>query len=102
MRRRGISCWPARIRRSLADRLLFRRAIPVGDLDKSWDVLQTVELLHEHVPLDAPIIDLGAYASEVLCSLHMAGFRQLTGIDLNPAIRLMPFSESIRYLTGDM
>jgi SAM-dependent methyltransferase len=102
MRRRGISYWPVTIRRSLRDWLLLRRAIPVGELNKSWDVLKTVQTLEDHLDRDAPILDLGAYASEVLCSLHLAGFRNLTGIDLNPGIHSMPYSPPVRYITGDM
>lgn len=102
MIRDGISHRTEPAPRTLVDRLLFRRPLQVGDLNKSWDVLRTVRLLQQRLPLDAPIIDLGAYASEILCSLHLAGFRDLTGIDLNPRIRKMPFGEHIRYRVGDM
>lgn len=101
MQRRGISYWPARANSSVIDRIL-RRSIRVGELNKSWDVLQTVRLIESLFSRDEPIVDLGAYASEVLCSLHLLGFNRLTGIDLNPAIIRMPFHESVQYLTGDM
>ncbi|HEY0141999.1 MAG TPA: class I SAM-dependent methyltransferase [Thermoanaerobaculia bacterium] len=102
MSRAGISYWPRRAPRTLLNRLLLRRAIPVGDSRKSWDVLETVRLLEARLPKDAPIIDLGAYASEVLCSLHQAGFTRLSGIDLDPGIVRMPFHEQIQYVVGDM
>jgi SAM-dependent methyltransferase len=101
MQRRGISYWPARANPKLIDRIL-RRTIRVGELNKSWDVLQTVDLIESLFSREEPIVDLGAYASEVLCSLHLLGFNRLTGIDLNPAIGRMPFHESVQYLTGDM
>jgi len=102
MRRSGISYWPSMRPRRILDLLLLRRRLRVGELNKSWDVLQTVRLIESRLPQDAPILDLGAYASEVLCSLHLSGYRNLTGIDLNPAIHTMPFNDAIRYVTGDM
>jgi len=102
LRRRRISYWPGRPRRSLLDLALRRSAIDVGDPRKSWDVLESVRLIESRLPPDAPILDLGAYASEILCCLHLAGFRRLTGIDLNPRVRAMPFNRSICYRVGDM
>ncbi len=102
MKRRGISCWPARLRRGVADVLRLRAGTTLGELNKSWDVLRTVELIESRCTPDSPILDLGAYASEILCSLHLLGFRNLIGIDLNPAIRRMPYSPEIRWEVGDM
>ena len=102
MRRRRFSYWPQKPSRGLIDRLLLRPALSVGELNKSWDVLAAVRLIEERLPREAAVLDQGAYASEVLCAMHLLSFRNLTGIDLNPAVRSMPFSGEIRYVVGDM
>ena len=102
MRVRGISCWPETLRRTLISRMLRRNVATVGELNKSWDVLETVRFLEEKVSREQPILVFGAYASEVLCSLYLAGLRNLAGIVLNSGVRNMPFSEKIRYVTGNM
>jgi SAM-dependent methyltransferase len=79
----------------------FFGRVSVGDPLKSWDLLQTVTFLEESIGHSAPILDIGAYASAVLPLLHKMGFSNLTGIDLNPDIRKMPFPDSIRYEVGD-
>lgn len=73
----------------------------VGDVVKSWDVLETVRFAEANLTKSDPILDIGAYASEVLVALHHAGFDKLTGIDLNPELSRMPFGNRIRYVTGD-
>jgi SAM-dependent methyltransferase len=75
--------------------------IDVGDTSKSWDVLRTLKFIEERVGKTVPILDLGAYASEVLCGFHKLGFSNLAGIDLNPALTRMPHNQCIRYVTGD-
>lgn len=102
MQRGGFSYWPGTARPRLRNRLLLRAPVTVGEPNKSWDVLQTVQLLEERLTPDAAILDMGAYASEILCSLHLRGFRRLTGIDLNRAVRSMPFQDRIDWVTGDM
>lgn len=77
------------------------RGVNVGLLLKSWDVLKTLQFIEQRVSKTTPILDLGAYGSEVLCSLHKMGFSDLTGIDLNPALTRMPDEENIKYVTGD-
>jgi SAM-dependent methyltransferase len=77
------------------------RGVNVGLLEKSWDVLRTLQFMERHVSKTTPILDLGAYGSEVLCSLNKMGFSDLTGIDLNPAITRMPNQENIKYVMGD-
>jgi len=77
------------------------RGVNVGLLKKSWDVLRTLQFIEQHVGKTTPILDLGAYASEILCSLYKMGFSDLTGIDLNPALTRMPYEENIKYVTGD-
>ena len=52
-------------------------------------------------PRTARIMDLGAFNSEVLSVLHAMGFRQLTGMDMNPEIADMPHADEISYRVGD-
>lgn len=75
--------------------------VSVGDYQKSWDVARTVQLIEERLPKDAPILDLGAYCSEVPVSLAMMGFGRVHGVDLNPRVQRMPFSPQVRYSVGD-
>jgi SAM-dependent methyltransferase len=77
------------------------KGVDVGDRGKSWDVLQTVRFLEEHLPKDVPILDLGARGCEILPILHRLGYSDLTGIDLDAGILKMPHADDIRYLTGD-
>jgi SAM-dependent methyltransferase len=90
------SAWLTKLRR-----LGLVRKISVGDLVKSWDVLLTLDFLSDKVAKDQPILDIGAYASEVIVALHKLGFTNLTGADLNPKLKKMPFSDSIRYEITD-
>lgn len=80
---------------------LAKRRPAIGDYLKSWDVLETVKFLEAHADKSAPILDIGCYASEIIVSLHDAGFTNLTGVDLNPDLSLMPHGDSIRYTKGD-
>lgn len=98
---RGLSYWPKRAPRTMFDRLRRRPPIPVGDLNKSWDVLLTLELLEQRLRHDDAVLDLGAFASEMPCVLHGAGFRRVSGIDFNPRIRAMPFAPAIDWRVGD-
>ncbi|GAB4487460.1 MAG: hypothetical protein OHK006_16650 [Thermodesulfovibrionales bacterium] len=102
LRRRGLDC----LATGIFDRLLravgMRRTVQVGDPVKSWDLFATVEFIEQNMPRTSRVLDLGAYASEVLCVLHRLGYRRLSGIDLNPSISQMPHSGSIRYVEGDI
>ena len=104
MRARGISAvknaTPSLLRRAIG-RITGRRHVPLGDQIKSWDVLATVRFCEEKLAKGDPILDIGAYASEVLVSLHRAGFTDLTGVDLNPRLRDMPHGDRIRYVTSN-
>jgi len=99
LQRRGLS----ELRTSFVPRILHRRLgiVTVGDLLKSWDVLTISHFIEEHVDRDAPILDIGAFSSEVLCALHKNGYRALKGIDLNRAIGRMPYAEAIDYRIAD-
>jgi SAM-dependent methyltransferase len=100
MRRRGLDSVTPFFSRVL-HKTRLASGVNVGDLIKSWDVLKTLKFIEENVSSTSPILDIGAYASEVLCSLHKMGFQNLTGIDLNPKLRQMPFAEFIKYVAGD-
>ncbi len=76
-------------------------AIEVGDELKSWDVFKTVTFIEKHLARDASILDMGAFASEVPCILHNLNYSNLVGVDLNPNIRDMPYSSSVRYEVAD-
>ena len=80
---------------------LIRSQPNIGDEIKSWDVLRTADFAIEHLKPTDPILDIGAFSSEILMVLHKAGFSNLTGADLNPSLRAMPYSNSIRYEVTD-
>ncbi len=87
--------------RSLLRRCGLARGIAVGDVVKSWDVLSTINFLNHHVGKNTPILDIGCYASEVILALHKYGYSRLTGADLNPNLRKMPYQEFINYEITD-
>lgn len=102
--KQGISglegAFPSAVKKLVSKSRIVRPLI-VGDFLKSWDVLKTVDFIHSEVKRDEPILDIGAYASEVLVSLHKSGYYNLTGIDFNPSIHKMPASHEIKYVAGD-
>ena len=100
MRRSGISCLTPWIRRWL-NTIGFFGGVVVGDAIKSWDVLKTAKFLRDHLSRETPILDVGAYASEILSVFHRTKYSNLTGVDLNPRIKEMPFADHIRYEMAD-
>lgn len=100
MRDRGIDCTSPLIKK-----LLYKAGIgnqvSVGEICKSWDVLETIHFIEKKLRQDAPILDIGAYASETLCALHRLKYTNLTGTDLNPKLKMMPYSNTIRYFISD-
>jgi len=89
---------------TVVNRLLRRLRLKgpaVGDLLKSWDVYKTLEFLEANVACDDPILDMGAYCSEILHVLDRCGYSKLYGIDLNPKILHSPSAERIHFSTGD-
>ncbi|GAA4716790.1 methyltransferase domain-containing protein [Sphingomonas lutea] len=100
----GLSAVPGPVEKKVKElitRSRLARPLIVGDVVKSWDVLKTVRFLQEKIQKSDPVLDIGCYASEVIVSLHKAGFADLTGIDLNAELRRMPHADSIRYVQGD-
>jgi SAM-dependent methyltransferase len=100
LRRRGLSFADGALRRVLR-RLRLAPGVSLGDTRKSWDILRTAQFIERHLGPAAPILDIGAHASEILCVLHRLGYTDLTGIDLNPAVTEMPHADVIRYCVGD-
>ena len=87
--------------RRIGRKLGLPTGVNVGDTIKSWDVLTTTRFIRQNVSPDTPILDIGAYASEILCVLHRLHYAALTGVDLNPALKRMPYAEAIRYEVAD-
>lgn len=83
--------------KALLRRLGLVRGVVMGDTLKSWDVLATVSFIESNVKKNEPILDIGCYSSEILASLLKVGYSNLTGADLNPNLKRMPYQESIRY-----
>lgn len=83
--------------RELLRKWCLVRGMAVGDIVKSWDVLTTINFLETHVNKDESILDIGCYASEVIVALHKLGYSSLTGADLNPNLKNMPYQDVIRY-----
>lgn len=100
MRRRGISCLPSPLRRRL-NAIGISGKVVVGDVVKSWDVLKTANFIRDRLPTEIPVLDVGAYASEILSVLHRMKYSNLSGVDLNPRIKEMPFAGLIRYEVAD-
>jgi len=99
LKRRGVSMLDSRVKRAM--RKLWRLNGAIGDEIKSWDVLKTVEFIEQRVPRNGAILDIGAYASEILPALHKLDFTHLAGVDLNPQLRAGPHANVIRYEVAD-
>jgi hypothetical protein len=100
MRRQGIDCTsPFYLR--IARKAGIMKGTNVGESRKSWDVLRTVQIIQTKLSRRSPILDIGAYASEVLCALHRLGYEKLSGVDLNPKLKQMPYQDKINYVVID-
>jgi SAM-dependent methyltransferase len=100
LRRMGASCispWPIPLLR----RLGILGGVNLGDRLKSWDILTTATFIKDRLPRETPILDIGAYASEILSVLYRMNYSNLAGVDLNPRIKEMPFANHIRYEVAD-
>jgi len=96
----GIDCTSPRYLQ-IASRFGLTKKPIIGDHSKSWDILKTIKLIQSSIEQQAPILDIGAYASEVLCALHRLGYSNLTGVDLNRNLVHMPYAGSINYVLSD-
>jgi SAM-dependent methyltransferase len=82
-------------------RRLLRRPDPALVL-KTWDVQRSLDAFTARLdPADA-ILDIGCFACDMLPALKRLGYRNLFGIDLNPAVLEMPYAEDIDYTVGDL
>jgi len=77
------------------------KGVSVGDYIKGWDILSTAAFMETNVPRSAPVLDIGAYGSEMLCVMHRLKYSNLSGVDLNSELSLMPFADKIRYQVSD-
>lgn len=100
LRQRGLLC-PVSPLQNFLRRFGIRRGIKIGDELKGWDVLKTARFIEDYVERDEPVLDIGAYASEILCILHRMGYTRLTGVDMNPQVVRMPYASKIRYIVSD-
>jgi len=100
LRRRGLSFMPPAWRTWLS-RYRPTPGIRVGDDLKSWDVLKTAEFIEQHVAKDDPVLDIGAYASEIAPILARMGYRKVSALDLNPDLPKMPLADRIDYRIGN-
>lgn len=100
MRDMGIDCVSPLFLR-IASKVGLAKRLNVGDYRKSWDVLKTVKFIQAHVPSDAPVLDIGAYASEVPCSLCRLGYTNINAVDMNRDLTRMPYGDRISYTISD-
>ena len=82
-------------------RIGLAKGLPVGDIVKSWDVARTLDFIDGHLPIDARILDLGAYCSEVPISLARMGYTGVHGVDINPNVTAMPYADRVHYSVSD-
>src|SRR6266536_1091969 len=85
----------------LACKAGISKAVEVCDELKSWEVLKSARFIERNVSKSDPILDMGAYACELLPILHKLSYSNLAGIDLNPDIKKMPFADAVRYEISD-
>lgn len=100
LKRRRTSSIESRFK-SWLRRLGLVKGLMLGDEVKSWDVLETLDFLEQHLQKNDPILDIGSYASEIIVALHKVGFKNLTGADLNPELNQMPYRDLIKYEVTD-
>jgi SAM-dependent methyltransferase len=92
------------VRRDVVGRVGRRLGVErmcTGDLRKSWDVLATATFLEEHVANTQPVVDFGAYHSEIGGVLARLGYRNLHGVDLNRRVARGAYRDRIRYQVAD-
>jgi SAM-dependent methyltransferase len=100
MKQRHLGCLSSKFERLLR-RIGVKSGIDIGERQKSWDVLKSVEFIEKTLARDEPILDIGAYSSEILCTLNQLNYSRLTGIDLNPNVTKMKAKGGILYVNGD-
>jgi SAM-dependent methyltransferase len=63
--------------------------------------LKTAIFIEKIISKSDPILDIGAFASELLYILHHLHYSNLTGVDLSPNIKKMAYSDYVRYEVSD-
>ena len=84
--------------------LLRRLKLPIMqicDFNKSLDIYNSLDFINKNSAKDAKILDVGCYGSEILLTLYKSGFKNIHGIDTNPKIKKMPYSDKINYHVGN-
>ena len=76
--------------------------IQIGEFNKSWDIYNSLDFINNNLAKDAKILDVGCYGSEILLTLYKSGFKNIHGIDTNPKIKKMPYSNKINYHVGNL
>jgi SAM-dependent methyltransferase len=69
---------------------------------KTWDLRRCSDALTTRLDPSDPVLDMGCFACDVLPAMKRLGYRDLFGIDLNPAVLQMPYADSISYTVGDL
>lgn len=85
----------------LLRKLKIVRNVSIGELNKSWDILNFKNFIFKYLNKYDSILDIGCYGSEILLCLHMLGYKNLSGIDLNDGIFNMPLQKKINYSICD-
>jgi SAM-dependent methyltransferase len=88
-------------RRHRIVRRLLRQPDPALVL-KTWDVQRSVDAFVARLDPSDAILDIGCFACDMLPALKRMGYRNLFGIDLNPAVLQMPDADVINYTIGDL
>lgn len=97
---RGLNVLPTRFGNFLRS-LHLLKVLAVGEVNKGWDVLKTIDFIDSTLEKDAAVLDIGAFSSEILPLLARLGHTNLVGIDLNPCLMDMPSAGIIRYDVGN-
>jgi SAM-dependent methyltransferase len=69
---------------------------------KTWDVKRCLDAFASRIEPSDAVLDVGSYACDMLPALKRLGYRNLFGIDLDPAVLQMPYADSIDYTVGDL
>jgi SAM-dependent methyltransferase len=86
--------------RRMARRLL-RRPDPALVL-KTWDVQRSLAAFTARIDPSDAVLDVGCFACDMLPALKRLGYRNLFGIDLDPAVLQMPDADCVEYTVGDL
>ena len=102
MQQRGIDCADRLSPIEAAQEYLGKlKRVKIGDCRKSWDVLKTVQFIEKEVSHHSPVLDIGAFGSEILLILQRLNYQNLTGVDLDSRLNKMPQPDKIRYVKSD-